>query len=266
MSVNHEIILPEFFPKTWNKDFPHGYGQPIHKALLTLPPAYSFYPVYQPAKCTLNRIRCQWDPASNLKPVIKNNKRIPIEVFHIGSGLRIFLRRKNLDQFLKPLLDLFNKLHHKLFFWFKYLLQQFFCQRKKQDIFHKLPQRLLFFFFQPILIKKKRKVSLPMPGATLLSHTFGKQILFNTRFPIREKHFQFPIIQSLLQILADRRPGLVYPKTDRLKPLPHILTGKNPSHRPLCPTETPLPSCISTFVPSAIRNLNCRCLKDGHCP
>jgi len=74
--VNPEIITPEFIPKTQNRDFWHGYSQPIDKIFLIQGPAYSLYPVNQLTKRTLDDISQNWCPAFAFKSVFKNDKCI----------------------------------------------------------------------------------------------------------------------------------------------------------------------------------------------
>jgi len=229
--MDFKILCPKLIPESRLIDFPKSNHQPVDKPLITPPPPYMFNSIDYPAESTLYRIRRHRDPAFSLKPVIKNQKGIPRKILDIGSVLRILFRIKSLYQLFKASLDLFDKLHHKLF-----------GQREKQNLLHKHIKRFLLFFFRSILIKEDRKISFSMPNTPLGPHPFSKKIILNPRASVREKHLQLAIIQSLLKIFVNKLPILIHPEPDRLKPSPHPLRGQSLPHLCLIQRGSPRPS------------------------
>jgi len=65
----------------------------------------------------------------------------------------------------------------------------------------------LFSLFETIVIQDKRKVPLPMPEASLLTHSLCEQILLDPRASVREKDLDLFISQTLPQVLADLSPS-----------------------------------------------------------
>lgn len=225
-----QVLFPEFFPQHRLIDFPQGDQKPIDKSFLAPSPAYSLPSIDDAAECALNGIGRQWNPSFSLKPTIKHKKDILRKIDKVGSGLRVFFRIKGVDQFLKPFFNLFNQLYNNLFLRWQNLLQHLLGQPKERNFLQKLAKRELLSLFQPILKKKNGKISLSMPDASLLSHTFREKVVFNARTTIREKHLQFPVVQSLLKVLANECPVLANPKPNRFKPSSDPLRSQSPTH------------------------------------
>jgi len=112
--VNHKIILSEFIPKAGNEDFSNGNSQTINNTLFTPAPTDSFYFVNQSAESALNCIRGQGNPAFPFQPLVKNKKRLLIEVFHSHHSFQslflilfIWSHQKRLQQGTKHSSSLF---------------------------------------------------------------------------------------------------------------------------------------------------------------
>jgi len=226
--MDMKILFPKFIPKSRFIDFPESNHQPVDKPFITPTLSYVFNSVNYPAEGALYGIGGYWNPTFPFKPILKNQKRVVREVLNVGSGLGVLFRIKSLNQFIESSFDLFDKLYHKLFIWRQNFFQDLFVQREKQDVLHKPMERFLFLFFRSVLVKEDGKVSLSMPDTPLRPHALREKIILNPRASVREKNFQFLIIQSLLQRFSKESPIFIYPKPHRLKPFFYTFIGQGP--------------------------------------
>jgi hypothetical protein len=69
-----------------------------------------------------------------------------------------------------------------------------------------------------------------MPETSLQSHFFSTQVLFDSRPSIREKNFEFAIVNPFLKVLASLIPSFINPKPNGLKRMEGPLRSQCPAH------------------------------------